>query len=142
MSERPLLLFPTPEVTSKSNLGGGGGRFHLPSHQRQGERLSPKFNQLQDSFRTRNVEIQQTVAGIDAEQVLVIETIGSVENFANAVKRIDGLEWMGELEIDEIVPDQDFFDEKKARKGTERPPISRHDQSTGFGRDALFVVAI
>jgi hypothetical protein len=23
MPERPLLLFPTPEVTSKSNLGGG-----------------------------------------------------------------------------------------------------------------------
>ena len=40
MPERPLLLFPTPEVTSKSNLGGGGGRPHLPTHFRQGERLN------------------------------------------------------------------------------------------------------
>lgn len=38
MPERPLLLFPTPEVTSKSNLGGGSGHVHLPTHRRQGER--------------------------------------------------------------------------------------------------------
>ncbi|OGQ85652.1 MAG: hypothetical protein A2512_12240 [Deltaproteobacteria bacterium RIFOXYD12_FULL_56_24] len=116
MPERPLLLFPTPEVTSKSNLGGGGGGFHLPTHRRQGDRLSPKFNQLQEAVRTRNIEIQQAVTGIDPEQVLVLETIGSVEDFANAVKRIDGLEWMGEIELDEIGPDQDFFDEKHPEK--------------------------
>ena len=102
MPERPLLLFPTPEVTSKSNLGGGGGRPHLPTHFRQGERLAPKFTQLQEAVRARNIEIQQAVTGIAPEQVLVMETIGSVEDFANAVKRIDGFEWMGEFEIDEI----------------------------------------
>ncbi len=116
MPERPLLLFPMPEVTSKSNLGGGGGRPHLPTHFRQGERLAPKFTQLQETVRTRNIEIQQAVTGIDPEQVLVMETIGSVEDFANAVKRIDGFEWMGEFEIDEIGPDQDFFDEKHPEK--------------------------
>ena len=78
MPERPLLLFPTPEVTSKSNLGGGGGRPHLPTHYRQGERLAPKFTQLQEAVRARNIEIQQAVTGIDPEQVLVMETIGSV----------------------------------------------------------------
>jgi hypothetical protein len=57
------------------------------------------------------VELQQTAAGADPEQVLVIETVGNIEHFANAVKRIDGLEWMGEVETDEIVPDDDFFDE-------------------------------
>lgn len=116
MPERPLLLFPTPEVTSKSNLGGGGGRPHLPTHFRQGERLAPKFTQLQEAVRARNIEIQQAVTGIAPEQVLVMETIGSVEDFANAVKRIDGFEWMGEFEIDEIGPDQDFFDEKHPEK--------------------------
>ena len=45
-----------------------------------------------------------------------METIGSVEGFANAVKHIDGFEWMGEFEIDEIEPDQDFFDEKNPEK--------------------------
>lgn len=74
------------------------------------------FNQLQAAFEARRVEIQQNTTGIDPEQVLVIETIGSVDNFANAVKRIEGLEWMGELESDEIAPDQDFYDENNPEK--------------------------
>ena len=114
--KHPLLLFPTPEVTSRSNLGGGSGHPHLPTHHRQGKRLAPKFTQLQESVRSRNIEIQQAVTGIDPEQVLVMETIGSVEDFANAVERIDGFEWMGEFEIDEIGPDQDFFDEQDPEK--------------------------
>lgn len=116
MPERPLLLFPQPEVASRSSLHMRGGGVRLPSHQRQGARLSPMFNQLQSAFNARRVEIQQTTAGIDPEQVLVIETIGSVENFSNAVKRIEGLEWLGELEVDEIAPDQDFFDESHPDK--------------------------
>ena len=116
MPERPLLLFPTPETASRSSLSGGAGHVRRPTPQRQWDRLSPIFNQLQATFEARRVEVQQTSAGIDPEQVLVIETIGSVDNFANAVKRIEGLEWMGELEIDEITPDQDFYDEKKPEK--------------------------
>jgi hypothetical protein len=74
------------------------------------------FNQLQAAFEARRAEIQQNAAGTDHDQVLVIETIGSIDNFANAVKRIEGLEWMGELESDEIAPDQDFYDENNPEK--------------------------
>lgn len=116
MADKPLLIFPEPERASKSKLGGGGGNYHYPTHDRQGNRLSPIFSQLQTAFELRNVEIQQTTAGIDPEQVLVIETIGSINNFANAVRKIEGLEWMGELEIDEISPDEDFYDEKTRDK--------------------------
>ena len=116
MPERPLLLFPTPQSADRTKQKHQFGRVHKPNATRQGQRLSPMFNQLQAAFEARRVEIQQNTAGIDPEQVLVIETIGSVENFANAVKRIDGLEWMGELESDEIAPDQDFYDEKNPEK--------------------------
>jgi hypothetical protein len=116
MPERPLLLFPTPETASRSTLGGGGGRVRRPTPQRQWERLSPVFSQLQTAFDARRIEIQQSAAGIIPEQVLVIETVGSIEDFANAVKRIDGLEWMGEIEIDEITPDEEFYDETKPDK--------------------------
>jgi len=109
MPERPLLLFPTPERASRSTLGGGTGSFHRPSHHRQGARLTPIFNQLQEAFASRRIEVQQTTAGIDPEQVLVIETIGSVQDFSNAVRRIEGFEWMCEIELDEITPDEDFF---------------------------------
>ncbi|OIO67961.1 MAG: hypothetical protein COX55_02055 [Zetaproteobacteria bacterium CG23_combo_of_CG06-09_8_20_14_all_54_7] len=116
MAELPLLLFPSPETASKTPGHGNGGNFKRPSVQRQGERLSPVFQQLQNSFRARNVELQQTPAGIDPEQVLVIETVGNVEDFANAVKKIRGLEWMGELALENIAPDDDFQDEKDPSK--------------------------
>lgn len=106
MPERPLLLFLTPQPADRKKQKRQFGPVHKPNATRQGQRLSPMFNQLQAAFEARRVEIQQNTAGIDPEQVLVIETIGSVDNFANAVKRIDGLEWMGELESDEIAPDQ------------------------------------
>ena len=112
MPDRPLLLFPTPETADRTKGRGFPGKVHRPTHNRQGQRLSPIFTQLQTAFNARRVELQQTTAGVDPEQVLVIETIGNVENFANAVKRIEGLEWMGEIETEEIAPDTDFYDEK------------------------------
>lgn len=116
MAERPLLLFPTPVTADRTKGRGFPGRVHRPTHGRQGERLSPIFGQLQAAFNARRVELQQTAAGADPEQVLVIEVIGSIENFANAASRIDGLEWMGELEADEIAPDADFYDKQDATK--------------------------
>lgn len=116
MPERPLLLFPTPDTADRSKGHGFPNRVHRPSHGRQGQRLSPMFTQLQTEFDARRVELQQTAAGADPEQVLVIETVGGVENFANAVRRIAGLEWMAELETDEITPDEDFYDEQNADK--------------------------
>lgn len=116
MPDRPLLLFPTPEVAERAKLPPSPGRIHRPSHQRQGQRLAPIFARLQAEFEARRVELQQTAAGADPEQVLVIETVGSVENFANAVKRIDGFEWMGEIETDEIAPDTDFYDESNRER--------------------------
>lgn len=116
MANRPLLLFPTPESADRGKLPPGFGRTHKPSHGRQGVRLSPIFAQLQAAFDARQVELQQTAAGVEPEQVLVIETIGNIEDFANAVRRIEGLEWMGEIEVEEIAPDEDFYDEKKPEK--------------------------
>ena len=119
MAGLPLLLFPTPETAGRTKRRGFPGRVHKPSHSRQGQRLSPMFRQLQTEFDARRTELQQTAAGVDPEQVLVIETIGSIENFANAVRRIEGLEWMGEVETDEITPDEDFYD-----KGNETRELS------------------
>lgn len=116
MPNRPLLLFPAPERADRGRLPSGFGQTHKPSHGRQGERVSPIFAQLQAAFNARQVELQQTAAGVDPEQVLVIETVGNIEDFANAVRRIEGLEWMGEIEVEEIAPDEDFYDEERPQK--------------------------
>ncbi|MCI0620816.1 MAG: S8 family peptidase [Acidobacteria bacterium] len=43
------------------------------------------------------------------EEVIVLETVGAVDNFIGAVRNIEGLEWLGEIEEEDIPPDDDFF---------------------------------
>ncbi|MDD7984370.1 S8 family peptidase [Lentisphaera marina] len=86
---------------------------HRPSLGRQSQRLTPILQQLQASFDARSVEIQQTASGIDPEQVLVIETVGNITDFSNAVRKVSGLEWMGEIELEDIIPDEDFYKTEK-----------------------------
>lgn len=115
MPDRPLLLFPVPDTAGRTKRTSGPGNTHNPSHARQSERLLPMFKQLQSAFEKRQAEVQRTAVGAIPEQVLVIETIGSVENFVKAIKHIKGLEWMSEVEID-VDPDQDFFDKTNTEK--------------------------
>lgn len=120
MADLPLLFFPSPDSADRTKRKMNPGKPFKPSVSRQWERLSPVFQRLQESFNERCAELQRTPVGIDPEQALVIETIGSVENFANAVRKVRGLEWMGEIEIDEIAPDEDFYyvDKKGERTTT------------------------
>ncbi len=116
MADRPLLLFPAPEPASKSKLGGGGGNVHKPSHGTQVHRVAPQLQQLQKALNNKAIAVQSSSSGIEPELALVIETIGSVDGFLSAVNKIDGLEWLGEYEQDEIIPDEYFYDVKHEEK--------------------------
>jgi len=116
MARLPLLVFPQPQIAEKDRGFGREPEFHRPSARRQGERFGLKLRSLQRAFEARAVELQQGTSGIDPEQVLVVETVGSVGDFAKAVAKIDGLEWLGEIEIDDIAPDDDFYDIKDKDK--------------------------
>jgi len=110
MPERPLLVLPPPlELDKRSKRTGGRGRRGLPTRDRQAERLGPRFSVLQHAFDARLARLRTESAGLVPEEVIVLETVGTVENFVNAVRRIDGLEWLGEVELDDIPPDDDFF---------------------------------
>jgi hypothetical protein len=109
MVQRPLLFFSDAEVAARSKLSGGNGKISYPSSARQGERLSPKFDALYNTLNAQRATIQQSTVGIDPEQVLVFETVGSVDDFAIAVSKIKGFEWLGEFEIEDINPNDDFY---------------------------------
>ena len=114
MAERPLLIFPSPQSVDVESLRRNiQDKVIKPSHQRQGIRISPMLTELKNAFDSRAAEIQATPDGIDPSQVIVVETISSVKAFATAVKNLDGLEWLGEFEVDEIVPDDDFYEADK-----------------------------
>ena len=120
MPERPLLILPSPgEPVTRRKKGGGGGQFHLPSTERQSERLSPQFERLQRALEERGARLQMEARDLVPEEVVVLETVGTVEEFVRAVEAVPGMEWLAEVEAEEIPPDDDFF--ALAKDGEARP---------------------
>lgn len=119
MAERPLLILPAPgEPAQRRKKSGGGGRYHRPGRERQTERLSPQFAQLQQTLEARRARLQTEAQGVVPEEVVVLETVGTVDGFIRAVEKIPGMEWLCEIEQADIPPDDDFFvmDEDQARR--------------------------
>ena len=114
--EYPLLIFPEPSRAGRAVLHGGGGRPRLPSASRQAERITPQFQRLHEAMEHQRVTLQDNPLGLQPELALVLETVGSVENFIGAVRRVGGMEWLGELTLTDIPPDDDFLDEDRPQR--------------------------
>jgi hypothetical protein len=105
----PLLVFPQAKrIEPPKRDGSPVSQPHFPGHGRQVERLGPQLTALQQDFERYKASVSGSVAGLEPETVLVIEIAGSVDDFRQAVEAI-GLEWMGEWDIDDIEPDEDFY---------------------------------
>lgn len=83
---------------------------HFPGHARQVERLSQQLDELQQNFSRYKASVSGVVAGLEPETVLVIEIAESVDDFRQAVESADGLEWLGERDVEDIEPDDDFYE--------------------------------
>lgn len=116
MAEYPLLIFPEPSRAERAKRHGGGGKCRFPDASQQAGRLAPQFQRLQQAMDRQRLALQDNPFGLQPEQVLVLETIGPIQNFIDAVKMIEGLEWLGEFELDDIPPDYGFEDEKDPQK--------------------------
>ena len=88
---------------------GGGGSFHRPNPGRQAERLSPQFEHLQQTLEERRARLRMEARDLVPEEVVVLETVGTVDEFIRAVEAVPGMEWLAEVEVEEIPPDDDFF---------------------------------
>ena len=113
----PILVFPAPAHADRARRFGGGGRPKRPEADRQGERLAPQFQRLQDALENRRIALQGNSLGIEPEQVLVLETVGPVANFIRAIESVEGLEWLAEYEVEDIAPGHGFEDANHPEKG-------------------------
>ncbi|MBF0628744.1 MAG: S8 family peptidase [Magnetococcales bacterium] len=113
MAERPLLILPEPSVAARAKKGGGGSGPKPLGPDRQGQRLGPRLAELEAAFEAQRLTMQTTAAGLVPEQVLVLETAGTVEDFIKAVKQVEGFEFLAEFDEEDIPPDDDFFVKKK-----------------------------
>ena len=116
MAEHPLLIFPTPSRSERARRWGGGGGIIRPTPNRQAERLAPRFDSLQTAMDRRRLELRDNPLGVQPEKTLVLETVGTMDDFTNAMRRIDGLEWLGEVEDEDVAPDHGFEDESNPEK--------------------------
>lgn len=106
----PLLVFPEPAHSERVKRDSFPSRVNTPDVASQAQRLIPQFERLQQAMERQRLELQAHTQGIQPERVLVLETIGSVDDFIKAVNRIPGLDWLGEFDVDDIAPDHGFED--------------------------------
>ncbi|MCC6678800.1 MAG: S8 family peptidase [Phycisphaerales bacterium] len=106
MADKPILIFPAATVAARAKLpqsfGPPGPR---PTHAEQKKRLAGRFQAMTQQFGT----VQSDTGGVDPEQVVVFETVGSVGDFQRVVKKIPGMEWLGDFDADIADPDPGFL---------------------------------
>lgn len=116
MELRPHLTFPSPESVSKLDpLGGRPPPLNTPSGTQQFRLFKPKIQQLQTHF-AEHIALCESVEGLSPEKVLVLELAGSVQNFANALSKVEGFEYMTHWLT------EDLADEKLIYRGTAEKP--------------------
>lgn len=117
----PLLVFPQARrVVPETGRGFPSAQPHLPGRVRQIERLSGQLDALSTGF----AQLSGAVAGLEPETVLVLEIAGHVDDFKQAVEAA-GLEWLGEWDVDEIEPTDDFYVLDKNGQRTVKPLTGR-----------------
>ena len=108
MPERPLLIFPNPEPVAKPKRKSQF--FPVPSptdKEGQAKRIEGQFEGIQATF------VPDEDGNI--ERVLVMETSNRIEGLQNAVLKIPGLEWLAEMDVDEIEL-HNLYDENTGKK--------------------------
>ena len=116
MAERPIILFPEPQLADRDKRKNPMPIMNKPTFRKQYNRLQPAFKVLKDAFEKKRVQIQNAPVGMNPEYALVFEVVGSVDNFYTAVKNSEGLEWLFDKESFEIEPDEDFYFDKDKTK--------------------------
>ncbi|ATG75730.1 exopolyphosphatase [Zobellella denitrificans] len=107
----PLLVFPEKRVLPpEKGKGFPSGKQKIPGHGTQVARIDKQIEQLEQDFAKYQASLTGALAGLDPEMVLVIEIVGRLDDFKQAVEAA-GLEWLGETELDEVdAEDDDFYE--------------------------------
>lgn len=116
MAERPIILFPEPQLADRDKRKIPIPQMNKPTFGKQYNRLQPTFKVLKEAFEKKKVQIQNAPIGMNPEYALVFEVVGSVDNFYTAVKNSDGLEWLFDKDSFDIEPDEDFYFDKDKEK--------------------------
>lgn len=113
--DKPLLVFPAAVTGEREKLNPPRGEVTTPGRLRQGERLAPAFVRLQEAMAAERAQLTANMADVEPEKVLVLETVGPIDNFMSAVRGIKGLEWLFDTDAT-LAPSDDFYVPEKRDK--------------------------
>lgn len=107
----PVLLFGRSVIVEREKLGSGvaGKPPRRPGAAEQQQRLGGKWAALQQALVDRRAAIAAEVGSADPEVVLVMEIVGNVPSFVRAVRKIEGFEFLADLD-EEGIDDEAFID--------------------------------
>ncbi len=127
----PLLVFPQKRIVPPDpGRGFPPSKPHLPSRDKQILRIGGQLTALQQSFTQYHASLAGAVAGMEPETVLVMEIAGSVNDFKQAVEAA-GLEWLGEWDLEDLEPDDEFYELNSKGQRADKPIQGRLFLSMG-----------
>ena len=123
---RPLLAFPPLQEgrIPPRDTPAPYRPVRRPSAARQGARITPQFQTLRGALEQERAQLVDSTTVPDPELVAVFDLAGTVENFLRAAARIDGLEFLSDLQEDRVEADDDFFYETEGEPSDDAVPQS------------------
>lgn len=120
MPTKPLLLLPRARMLPPpKGKPSPPKKYHFPVPADQQQRVNAQLTAIEKYFQTEKAQLTGNALGLEPESVLVIDTIGSIDNFKKAVDRA-ALEFLAEWDSDEIEPDEEFFELDKDGHKTDK----------------------
>lgn len=131
MDLRPHLSFLPPKRVSRIDpLPGGGSGLTTPSPSAQFTRFKPKISEMKTHF-AEHIVLCESVEGMSPEKILVLELAGSVQNFATALQKVEGFEYLTRWLTDDIVEEGSVYSRDKQK------PVEREIYLTMSNQEGL-----
>lgn len=122
----PLLVFPEKRILApEKGKGFPLGAQKVPVRGTQVPRVGRQLEKLEEDFARYQASLSGALAGLEPEMVLVMEIVGRIDEFKQAVEAA-GLEWLGETDLDELEAEDDgFYELDEAGNRTGKPLSGR-----------------
>ncbi len=112
-SQLPHLLFAKPLSNSRIKGKPQSQPKGQLNSEKQSVRVEQRLSALELAWKNQTAALAGSMSGQDPEMVLVMEIVGTIDDFFRAIKKTPGMDFLGEYDDDlEIEEEFEFLDSK------------------------------